>query len=207
MKLDKDIIRRIVRPPSERDVDYAHLRDLLLFSRLQEADQETYRILHRLIRKQTDAEGFVMSSSDIARIPCRDLQTINWLWEVCVNDHLGFAVQRRIWESLCPPSRGYPTTYDDLCCFGDQVGWRSQGKWLDYKQLTFNASAPEGHLPAILFWVPRNLWFFEGEVGGFFDLALADQGAATSSFPREIFQDYVRRVDAFSRRLADSGIL
>jgi hypothetical protein len=31
--------------------------------------------------------------------------------------------------------------------FGDKVGWRKGGSWLNYKNITFDKKAPEGHLP------------------------------------------------------------
>ncbi|HBA83019.1 MAG TPA: hypothetical protein DCZ95_02890 [Verrucomicrobia bacterium] len=197
MELDQELIRRIVKPPSERGVDYASLRDFLAEGKWQEADQETSRLMRVLGRKEDDQ---VLWPADIAQLPGKDLCTIDWLWEICSNARFGFCVQKRIWESLVDASRGYPVNYDDLCRFGDRVGWRQQGKWLNYGELIFNPSAPEGHLPATVFWAPRKLWMFEGGLNDFFERALSSQGSATSGYSREIFDAYVHRIDSMARR-------
>jgi eukaryotic-like serine/threonine-protein kinase len=56
---------------------------------------------------------------------------------------------------------GGKVDYDTECKLGDRVGWRKEGKWVnyDYDDLTFNQKpAPVGHLPGNGFWRAW-LWF------------------------------------------------
>ncbi|MFM6304657.1 GUN4 domain-containing protein, partial [Planktothrix sp.] len=73
-----------------------------------------------------------------------------------------FSVQKRIYQSL-----GGTRSYNQKVwkAFGDQVGWRVGGSWLYYKDLKFNQTAKEGHLPLT---VGRLRWRFlrGGFLGG-----------------------------------------
>lgn len=41
--------------------------------------------------------------------------------------------------------------------FASRVGWRIEENWLYFRQLTFDACAPQGHLPSPSFAIPCNL--------------------------------------------------
>ena len=53
-------------------------------------------------------------------------------------------MQKRIYQSL-----GGTRNYDDKICiaFGERVGWRESGMWLSYRDIIFETTAPEAHLP------------------------------------------------------------
>lgn len=139
---------------SEKDVDYTRLRDLLKAGKWKEADQETLAVM--LKASGREREGWLDFKS-IENFPCTDLRTIDQLWVEYSNGRFGFSVQKRIYGSV-------GKVYDE---FGDRVGWRKWGtvvvdrwfglkqqtekqrKWLNYSDLLFNTSAPEGHLPAL----------------------------------------------------------
>lgn len=106
-----------------------------------------------------EKEGYLNIKS-IETFPCADLRTIDHLWVKYSDGHFGFSVQKRIWESV----GGKPGEYDyeiykKLC---DRVGWRVKGEWLDYSNISFSQSAPEGHLPAALLAIglkyPADRW-------------------------------------------------
>lgn len=67
---------------------------------------------------------------------------------------------RRGKENVNPETSEHRRFADDfkehLNPFGDRVGWRMAGNWLKFRELTFDASAPEGHLPSPSFATPCN---------------------------------------------------
>jgi GUN4-like/CHAT domain len=142
---------------SEKGVDYTKLRDLLAAGKWKDADQETLAVMLQATGRKK--EGYLDYKS-IENFPCTDLRTIDQLWVKYSNGQFGFSVQKRIlWESV-------EQDYDK---FGDRVGWRQmrtkqvhkwfglkqetqhQPKWLIQDQLTYDTSAPKGHLPAAAF--------------------------------------------------------
>ena len=98
-----------------------------------------------------ESEGWLDRES-IDNFPCEDLRTINQLWLHYSKGKFGFSVQKEIYESL-----GGTREYNEKVWnqFGDRVGWRKGGKWLDYSDLTFNLNAPQAHLPWLGIWEKR----------------------------------------------------
>jgi eukaryotic-like serine/threonine-protein kinase len=92
-----------------------------------------------------EKEGWLDVNS-IDNFPCVDLRTIDQLWVKYSNGRFGFSIQKRIYQSL-----GGTREYDWEIweAFGDKVGWRKGGRWLYYKDITFDIKAPEAHLPAL----------------------------------------------------------
>ncbi|MBD2129409.1 GUN4 domain-containing protein [Microcoleus sp. ZQ-A2] len=128
---------------SEKNVDYTRLRDLLADGKWKEADEETLAVMLKATGREE--EGYLNIES-IETFPCADFRTIDHLWVKYSDGHFGFSVQKRIWESL----GGKPGEYDYeiYCEFGDRVGWRVEGEWLDYSDITFSLNALEGYLPS-----------------------------------------------------------
>jgi hypothetical protein len=109
------------------------LENLLRSRRWREADQETRVFLLQSVGKTgTDH----LSEDDIGRFSCADLQKINHLWSKYSGGHFGFSVQKKIWRN----------SQRNLDRFGENVGWRKD-RWLLSSELTFDLSAPLGHLP------------------------------------------------------------
>ena len=122
-------------------MDYTKLRNLLAARKWEEADAETRRVM-LAVAKQKES---LRVKEDIDNFPCEDLRTIDYLWVKYSNGRFGFSVQKRIYESL-----GGTRKYDEKIkeAFGDTVGWRKGGSWLDCSdQNIFDIKAPEGHLP------------------------------------------------------------
>jgi len=130
---------------SEKGVDYTKLRDLLKDGRWKEANQETAKRMYEVMDRQ--AEGY-LRVEDIENFPCQDLRNIDRLWVKYSQGKFGFSVQKEIWQTCSSPT----TSNKDWEKFGVAVGWRTQGvwdgSWVSYSQLTFNLTAPRGHLPA-----------------------------------------------------------
>lgn len=126
--------------------DYHRLHDLLATKQWQLADEETWRLMCQSISKPA---GSYLFMSDIAKLPCEDLQIIDHLWIQYSQGHFGFSVQKQIYESLeC-----------DYVKFCQAVGWHlynptSPPKW----QFSFQSSSPLGHLPSRI-WAGGTQWW------------------------------------------------
>jgi serine/threonine protein kinase len=127
---------------SANGIDYTHLRDLLKAGKWQEADEETAKKMLEVMKRNSFP---FLRRKDIENFPCKDLRTIDQLWVKYSNGHFGFSVHARILEELGGVGEEYDRHIWEQ--FGDRVGWRKKGKWLKYKDITFDNTAPLGHLP------------------------------------------------------------
>ncbi|MEB3886139.1 GUN4 domain-containing protein [Lyngbya sp. CCY1209] len=153
-------------------MDYTKLRDLLSQKQWREADRETRRVMLAVSKRPEDGG---LTHKNINDFPCEDLRTIDGLWVQYSNGRFGFSVQKEIYfnnggqlDGKCPNNK----VWYRLC---EAAGWRVKGTWLYYDDLTFDTSAPRGHLPCITSWVmdlpvPPILWFvlwvLAGLIGG-----------------------------------------
>jgi hypothetical protein len=125
---------------SEPRVDCTRLREFLAAGKWKQADQET----EMLILEAAGRKGNLLNVESIQKLSCLDLRTIDQLWVEFSKGRFGFSVQKQIWECF---GNNTNTEYQLYCQFGNHVGWRKHERWLWYNQMTFNLSAPEGHLP------------------------------------------------------------
>lgn len=135
--------------PQVENSRYATLEQLLKNQQWYEADQETYRLMITTVGKE---DGQLLSENDLKTFPCEDLQMVDQLWVQYSKGKWGFSVQKKIWEEC-----GSPTIYNDKWeKFGDRVGWRSNGNWRAYPDLTFDISKTlPGEFPAVVLSVGR----------------------------------------------------
>jgi hypothetical protein len=132
-----------ISPVAEVRVNYRKLSQLLAARRWKEADFETRVILLQVAERT--AEGWIRAE-DFKKFPCEDLCTIDRLWLDYSNGRFGYSVQKQVWESI---GGKIDIDYTIWCRFGDRLGWRRDGNWLKYSDLTFDTdTAPLGHLPA-----------------------------------------------------------
>ncbi|MBW4660492.1 MAG: GUN4 domain-containing protein [Drouetiella hepatica Uher 2000/2452] len=145
---------------SDRSIDYKPLRDLLKTGKWKEADEETAKRMLEVAGRQ----GW-LRVEDIQQFPCTDLRTIDQLWVKYGDGKFGFSVQKKIWQRCGSPQEDNKQWKK----FGVEVGWRSRGimgmgsSWIRYSDVTFDTSAPEGHLP---------LWANVGNDGVLFGFCL-----------------------------------
>lgn len=126
---------------SARGIDYRKLDKLLAAEKWKKADAETsYKMLEVAGKQEEDW----LTLEDMREFPCEDLRTIDRLWVQYSRGHFGFSVQRKIYQNL-----GGTHEYDSEVWqkFGDAVGWRKNGEWLYYNDLSFSTDAPTGNLP------------------------------------------------------------
>ncbi|QSJ20215.1 GUN4 domain-containing protein [Nostoc sp. UHCC 0702] len=124
------------------NIDYTQLQNLLAHHQWKEADIETTKLMLQVIGKNYWNEVY---KEDIQKFSCKHLQTIDQLWKQYSHGYFGFSVQQTIWSEI-----GGQIDYETEKILGDRLGWRKEGNWLDYDQLTFKLSSttPIGHLPA-----------------------------------------------------------
>ena len=130
---------------SEVGVDYTKLRDFLAARNWKEADNETYLVMLQAVGKE---EGDWFYPDELLNFPCTDLHTIDRLWVKYSNGRFGFSVQKNIYLEV---SGKFDGKYDEEAWikFSDRVGWRVEGNWIDSNEVTFDTSAPAGHLPGL----------------------------------------------------------
>jgi hypothetical protein len=122
---------------------YKKLEELLKRQQWREAEKETYQLMIKTIGKD---EGEAFDRKDLEDFPGNDLYEIDRMWVEYSCGHWGFSVQRKIWKEC-----GSPLESDkDWETFGDVVGWRKYGEWMDYSSLTFELeNSPTGNLPIV----------------------------------------------------------
>ncbi|WP_414527672.1 GUN4 domain-containing protein [Nodularia chucula] len=122
-------------------MDYSKLRELLAAGKWKEADEETRRVMLAVAKQEN--KGW-LDSQTTDKFPCEDLRTIDQLWLKYSNGHFGFSVQQRIYQSLGGTKKCDLKVWE---AFGESVGWRKGNSWLNWKDIIFDITAPEGHLP------------------------------------------------------------
>ena len=139
---------------SAKGVDYRKLHDLLKAKKWKEADEETDRVILKVVRREL--EGW-LRYEDAQNFSCQDLGMIDKLWVKYSNGEFGISVQEQIYHNL-----GGTKEYDLEVWkkFGDKVGWRQKGEWLNYTELTSLEEHYSGHLPVAPFWGGVGVWFF-----------------------------------------------
>lgn len=122
---------------------YPRLEAFLKGRQWREADIETSQVICQLA--QREQEGWLDYKS-IKNLPYSDLLEIDRLWRKYSNNRFGFSIQKQIYQSLVATQ-----TVDAQMMqkFGEIVGWRNpnSSNWYSHSELSFNLSAPEGHLP------------------------------------------------------------
>jgi GUN4-like len=126
---------------SSKNIDYSQLQNLLSQYKWKEADTETSKLMLQVMGKSYWNEVY---KSDILNFSCQAFYTIDQLWQQYSHGYFGFSVQQSIWNQI-----GAQVDYETEKKLGDRLGWRKEGNWLDYDQLTFQLSptTPMGHLP------------------------------------------------------------
>ncbi|MDF5731894.1 MAG: GUN4 domain-containing protein [Rhizonema sp. PD38] len=140
---------------------YSKLADYLWSGEWKKADEETDSVMLQVSNKEKRG---VLIREDIQNFPCDDLRIIDYLWVYTSKGRFGFSVQKNIYQSLGGTSEYNEKVWDD---FGDHVGWRVKEswvydneetsevtfdtvasiRWIYYNEVTFNTTAPMGHLP------------------------------------------------------------
>ncbi|MEA5603225.1 GUN4 domain-containing protein [Nostoc sp. UHCC 0252] len=124
------------------NINYSKLQNFLTEYKWQEADIETAKLMLQVMGKNDWNEVY---KEDILNFSCEAFHKIDRLWQQYSYGYFGFSVQQSIWNEI-----GGQIDYETEKRLGDRLGWREEGRWLNYDQLTFKLSpvTPMGHLPA-----------------------------------------------------------
>lgn len=154
----------------DRNIDYTRLEKFLKEGNWQEADKETFSKIHEVMGRQPC--GW-LRVEDIEKFPCPELHMIDQLWVKYSRGRFGFSVQTKIWQKHGSP-REYNYKWER---FGAEIGWRTKGivgfgsKWKEISELTYDISAPQGHLPGCIWRKGNRSLFLWGNTVYIFFLA------------------------------------
>jgi hypothetical protein len=134
-------------------IDYGRLRNLLAAQQWEAADRETKTVILQVAGREREG---LLNRDAIAKFPSSDLRIIDRLWVKYSNGRFGFSVQKRIWQSFLDanPGQQIPHSREQVKPLGERLGWHVAGNWLYFRDLIFDISAPEGHLPSPSFAIP-----------------------------------------------------
>ncbi len=112
-----------------------------------------------------EKEGWIDSKS-AEKFSCEDLRMIDREWLAASGGQFGFSVQLAIYKQTGNSIGDYNSQAWQR--FGDAVGWRVNGNWKTYSDLTWStnapSSAPKGHLPGMT--IGWGIWWWgDGLVG------------------------------------------
>jgi eukaryotic-like serine/threonine-protein kinase len=124
-------------------IDYSKLQQLLANKNWPDADLLTWNLMKKA--PNPEEEG-CLTDDDCKNFPREDLKIMDDLWVKYSEGKFGFSVQKEIFIK-CGGVQGEVPSYDIYCKFADAIGWRKDGSWLDYDEITYNTNATSGHLP------------------------------------------------------------
>ena len=135
----QQVFVRVIDPPTPSR--YTQLETLLKAQDFRGADEETERVMLAVANRQS--EGW-LGIENAENFPCKELRTIDNLWLKYSQGKFGISVQQEIYKNLGGTKQYNEKVWES---FGDRIGWRSGGSWLNYSDLNFSLSAPTGQLP------------------------------------------------------------
>ncbi len=141
----------ILSPPSPNiklqtaKADYRKLDQLLAAKNWKDADVETANLMLKIMNRES--QGW-LREEDFKNFPKDELKILDGLWYKYSNGHFGFSVQKYIFTSVKIGGKVGQYNYNIWCKFGDELGWRKNGSWLNYDQLSLEILPNnKGHLP------------------------------------------------------------
>lgn len=136
-------ISTLLSQPAHLKEDYTKLETLLAKQQWQAADKQTERLMLKVANREDEAW---IDADAIANFSCTDLRQINQLWSNYSDNNFGFNVQKQIYlETGNTLGKFKESAYQQ---FGEEIGWRKNGRWLNYSELNFDKNAPRGQFPA-----------------------------------------------------------
>ena len=104
---------------------------------LAEGNWETgNRLTSSILLKSVNQYGRgYLITTDIRKLPCKTLRSVDHLWTSSSNGEFGLSAQANIWLKM------NGKTFDDVTKFEDRIGWLGPVDFLS------TVTAPDGHLP------------------------------------------------------------
>ncbi|ERT06506.1 phosphotransferase enzyme family protein [Lyngbya aestuarii BL J] len=136
-------IENLRSPEALLNADYTELQNLLEQRNWKEADIETEKVMLKMANRE--AEGWI-DANTIESLSCSDLRELDQVWIKYSEGKFGLSIQKEIYlETGNPLGKFQESSYHK---FGDRIGWRKNGNWLEYSDLTFDENAPRGQFPS-----------------------------------------------------------
>lgn len=126
---------------------YSSLLSNLANGRWKQADQETCSIILKLV--ECDRH---FTPEAVKRLPRKDLELLNHLWEMFSGGRFGFGVQKFLWKEaggLFDFGQYEPSASKTYRKMSEKNAWRIRGRQANYSELNFTIDAPKGHLPTL----------------------------------------------------------
>lgn len=128
----------IVPLESSKNIDYTPLYKALVNKNFKQADLLTSIYLNQLVGIEPSSKRQWLYFTDIYRLPCKDIKTIDKLWRIYSYGKFGYSIQRKIWINN-------NKKWDK---FWRVIGWEDNNKLIRYpNDFIWNSDAPRGHLP------------------------------------------------------------
>lgn len=143
-------IRTSGQDASEVEVNYIKLCELLADNKFEEANAETTKMLISVAAKaQKSSEGSLLTNKDVNNLPCKDLNTVDKLWQIHSGGKFGFTPQKEIWIKAGSNLGEY--SFDTYNSFAKEVGWKADNKFksLTDKDFGYDLGQAKGHLPLL----------------------------------------------------------
>ena len=131
-----------------RNKMYRRLIYLLEASKWKEGDEETVRIIKKLMPHSIKRSGCL--DIDVTEISVKQLKAINKIWLESSGGKFGFSVQKRIWNKINRLTNDQEwidgtSNYD---IFAEQVGWSNDMGVIYHIDFDYTIIATKGSLPA-----------------------------------------------------------
>ncbi len=124
---------------------YGKLKDLLSAGKWKEADKETTKVMIEITGKPNIED---ITPEDLQKFPCNAIMVIDRLWKHYSNNHFGFSVQLHLYQSLGGSMDTIRAQNNEfLQRTSEKIGWRKNGKLVEYDDFDFSLNASEGGLP------------------------------------------------------------
>lgn len=141
---------------------YKKLEESLSNQQWITSDEITFDIILKIVNQEQE-----LNQQDFQKIPCKDLEKLDFLWQKYSQNRFGFSTQHQIWQSM---NSEINREIDEK--IAKKIGWLdSKNNLYNYynQSRNFNLQAPLGHLPFILYcclkWdAQKNLWFLEDRI-------------------------------------------
>ena len=176
-------------PNKLKQIHFIKLQDLLVAGDWKGANDQTHVLMNYL----TNDKGYVTPYDIGVLFPQEDLDKINRLWSEQSGGKFGFKIQAKIYQNLVGTHYPDPKKSNQKWKnFYESIGWRKDGKWLQYDELNFSKdNVCDGYLP----WPP---YVEQVKLWGYFValfLRYADKSLMTST---DI--DYIQLSDYLAKR-------
>ncbi|MGC1196887.1 MAG: CHAT domain-containing protein, partial [Geitlerinemataceae cyanobacterium] len=132
--------------------DYSPLQQSLEAGDWKQADWETAKLMVEVVNRDNNIWHIwlsperrgALSTQDLLDFPCEELEQIDRLWVTNSNGRFGFSIQSEIYHDLGGTEEFGNGLMRD---FLTRVGWSNSYRNLNYEDVTFDITSPEGYFP------------------------------------------------------------